>query len=123
MQCSVLACPRCALRSTQDDARPGQRMTATQDADVGVTGDADAIPAFGAVSVGAVASWSARCRQRARCRGCRRRRGGGWPRAREDARGGDCQPVLVGLTSRPWVNWPISVQGGELRTNHPLQAR
>jgi hypothetical protein len=24
----------------------------------------------------------------------------------------DRQPVLAGVTSRPWVNWPISVQGG-----------
>jgi hypothetical protein len=62
-------------------------LTAAQGADVGVTGDADVFPAFGVVSVGVVAPWSARWRSGAWCLGCLRRHGGGRLRAREGSAG------------------------------------
>jgi hypothetical protein len=90
-------------------------LTTAQDADIGVTGDAGGIPASQAVSVGVVAAWSVRCRL-----GTRRAGVGvgtvavGRGRARTSQEC-DRQPVLAGVTSRPWVNWPISVQGGASR--------
>jgi hypothetical protein len=67
--------------------KKGHGVLAAEDADVGVTGDAVGIPASRVVSVGAVAPWSAWCRPGGRGRGCRRRHGGGRPRAREGSAG------------------------------------
>jgi hypothetical protein len=72
-------------------------LTAAQGIDVGVVGDADAIPIFRALSVGAVPPGSAvsRVPASAVAAGC------GRARAPQEC---DRQPVLAGVTSRPWAS-------------------